>query len=104
MTKQKTLYRLAKELDETSRVISLTYPGDKDLKYLDEYIGVAFRLYEADGLKVCHAYWPRACVSGFVTYPSHQDRPTQEQLDGALRLLFIKAVKDSQYREASCAK
>jgi hypothetical protein len=93
------LARQLRWLKNATNLVILWFPGDK---LYDQRIAATFGAHDVPGLKICHAYWPRACIDGFVTYPSHQERPTQEQLDDAAARIFIEAVKDSQRQEESC--
>lgn len=88
LTTKTALKNLDAELADERRKIVLEFP-DSDWKHRHCWTESALKEYRADGLSICHAYFPCAGISAFVTYPAHQQLPTREQIAQTLRIALI---------------
>ena len=91
-TTQAAINFLDDMLADTGRKFSIHFP-DSDWKHRHCSTESVLQNYQAEGLKICHTHFPCACISAFVTYPSHQEYPTREQIGAALRVALISQME-----------
>ena len=87
--KNNSQYKHYQSLVEAAKAVVLIRPNDRGF---EAELLEALAIYDVPGRKICHAYWPRPGISAFVSYPSHQDEPTDEQLTQSLKIAVISAI------------